>query len=58
MSDPLKQQLYKDIRDYRDEKKPRAPNQKKYIWRKILYMLIGLSTIGSLVRIILFLLTN
>lgn len=58
MKDPIKQQLFKDIRDYRDEKKPRAPNTNKEIIRKILYAIISLSILGSLIRIIIVLFTR
>lgn len=58
MQDPLKEKLYRDIRDYRDEKKPRAPNKSKNLVRKMLYGLIGLSVIGGLVRIIAMLLVR
>lgn len=56
MQDPLKDKLYRDIRNFRDEKKPRAPNENKNLVRNILYSLIGLSVLGSLIRIIMMLL--
>lgn len=58
MQDPLKEKLYQTIRDYRDEKKPRAPNKNKNLVRKMLYGLIGLSVIGGLVRIVVMLLVR
>lgn len=56
MQDPLKDKLYRDIHNFRDEQKPRAPNKNKNLVRKVLYGLIGLSVIGSLIRIIMMLL--
>lgn len=58
MKDPLKQQLLKDIHDYRNEKKTRAPNENKNIGRKILYLFIGMSIIASLIRIAVALITR
>ncbi|WP_248622253.1 hypothetical protein [Enterococcus cecorum] len=58
MQDPLKDKLYRDIRDFRDEKKPRAPNENKNLVRNILYSLIGLSVLGGLARIVVMLLVK
>lgn len=58
MKDPLEDQLQKEIQDFRDEKKPRDLDKKKNIGRKILYGVIGLSTLGGLIRIIIMLISK
>ena len=51
MRDPLKEQLQKDIQAFRDEKKPKTFDKKKNWVQKILYILIGISVLGGLVRV-------
>ena len=51
MRDPLKEQLQKDIQAFRDEKKPKSFDKKNNLVQKILYVLIGISVLGGLVRV-------
>lgn len=51
MRDPLKEQLQKDIQAFRDEKKPKTFDKKNNWVQKILYILIGISVLGGLVRV-------
>ena len=53
---PLKEQLSKEIHDFRESRNPRAPNKKSSLVRKLLYLLIGISTLAGLVKIMIVLL--
>lgn len=51
--DPLKEQLMNDIKAFREEKVPRSPDKKSSWVRKVLYLLIGISTLAGLIRIVI-----
>lgn len=55
--DLLKEQLMNDIKAFREEKVPRAPDKKSSLIRKVLYLLIGISTLAGLIRIVIALLS-
>lgn len=53
---PLKEQLTKDIHDFRENRKPRSLKKHNLWVRKFLYLLIGISTLAGLGKIALALL--
>ena len=46
-----------DIKAFREEKVPRSPDKKNSWTRKVLYLLIGISTLAGLIRIVITLLS-
>lgn len=53
---PLKEQLTKDIHDFRENRKPRSLKKQNLWVSKFLYLLIGISTLAGLGKIVLALL--
>ena len=45
---PLKEQLTKDIHDFRENRKPKSLKKQNLWVRKFLYLLIGISTLAEL----------
>ena len=50
---PLKEQLTKEIHDFRENRKPRSLKKQNLWVRKILYLLIGISTLAGLIKMLI-----
>lgn len=49
----LKEQLTHDIHAFREDRKSRSPSKHNLWVRKILYLLIGISTLAGLIKMLI-----
>ena len=52
-NNPLQEQLTHDIHAFREDRKPRSPSKHNLWVRKILYLLIGISTLAGLIKMLI-----
>lgn len=52
-NNPLKEQLTHDIHAFSEDRKPRYPSKHNLWVRKILYLLIGISTLAGLIKMLI-----